>query len=70
VQRRIRDKLKEFLSHFPEIKVVGARSCGNHDIAACGEKTLVEPEDFSDEPLYPVPDDRTADLPAGRDPQP
>ena len=33
------------------IKVVGARSCGNHDIATCGEKSLVEPEDFSDESL-------------------
>ena len=70
MQRRIRDKLKEFLTHFPEIKVVGALSRGNHDVATCGEKSLVEPEDFSHEPLNPVPDDRTTDLPAGRDPQP
>lgn len=69
MQRRIRDKLNEFLSHFPEIKVVGALSCGNDDVATCGEKSFVEPEDFPDEPLKPVPDDRTTDLPAGRDPQ-
>jgi len=70
MQRRIRDKPNEFLSHFPEIKVVGALSRGNQDVATFGEKSLVEPEDFSDEPLHPVPDNRATDLPAGRDPQP
>jgi hypothetical protein len=70
MQRRIRDKPNEFLSHFPEIKVAGALSRGNQDVATFGEKSLVEPEDFSDEPLNPVPDDRAADLPAGREPEP
>ncbi|MCX5879313.1 MAG: hypothetical protein NTY44_09420 [Deltaproteobacteria bacterium] len=51
MQRRIRDKLKEFLSHFPEIKVAGALSCRYHGVAAFREKSLVEPEDLPDEPL-------------------
>lgn len=69
MQRRNSDNLKEFFSHFPEIKVVGALSCGNHDIATFRKKSLVEPEDFSNEPLQPVSSDRTTDLPAGCDPQ-
>jgi hypothetical protein len=70
MQRRISDKLNQFLSHFRKIKVIGGLSCGNHDVASSGEKLFLEPEYFPDEPLKPVPDDRTTHLPADRDPQP
>jgi len=65
----IKDDFCEFLSGFPKIQITGILLSCNDDIVSLGEKGLVKPEEFPDQPLDSVPFYRITRLPGDCDPQ-
>lgn len=59
----------EVLFDFPEIQIAGILLCCNDNVISLGETGLVEPEEFSNQALDPVPFDRVSCLFAYTDPQ-
>ena len=65
----IKNDFPEFLFNFPEIQIAGILLCCNDDIISLGETGLIEPEEFSNKALDPIPFDRVSCLLAYTDPQ-